>query len=321
MPSNLSFIPSRQHALWTATVQGSDTLASFLSETYSDVNIVDLNGCTLLIWAAANGYTPTAQILLEHAANPDSVDIYGRTALSWAAAGGHLSAVQLLLSELYNANPQIRDNLGQSPFIWACAMGRAQVVSEMLNNHLEISPVYPKELHGNSPLAIAAANGHKRVVEILLTRAEVLADWAEQSWKEEISKDAIRAKFPGEWNFRTTMDWDFLISRMPNGHAIAHGNWEIVTLLRQQWEKSKLGAYPISDRVKNEFKMSMPDFFVGEENYPPPEIFSPNFKLPGLWKLGLPLDMNLLCHIENGLVFTCSGSVLMGTNSFLPGQT
>lgn len=117
------------------------------------------------------------------------------------------------------------------------------------------------------------------------------------------------------------MDWDFLISRMPNGHAIAHGNWEIVTLLRQQWEKSKLRAYPISDRVKNEFKMSMPDFFVAEENYPPPETFSPNLKLPGLWKLGLPLDMNLLCHIENGLVFTCSGSVLMGTNSFLPGQT
>lgn len=271
----MSFTSSAEHAFWTVIAQGSDALASFLLENYTDVNIADLNGCTPLIWAAANGYTPTVQILLEHDADPDSVDIYGRTALSWAAAGGHISVVQLLLSELYNANPQIQDNLGQSPFIWACAMGRVEIVSGMLNNtHQEISPVYPKEIHDNSPLAIAAANGHKHVVEILLTRTEVLADWAAQSWKEEISKDALRAKFPGEWNFRATMDWDLLISRMPSGHAIAHGHCGIVALLRQQWEKLNLSEYPISDGVKNELKLSMPDVFMGEGNYPPPETFS-----------------------------------------------
>lgn len=112
------------------------------------------------------------------------------------------------------------------------------------------------------------------------------------------------------------MDWDLLISRMPNGHAIAHGHWGIVTLLRQQWEKSKLGAYPISDRVKNEFKMSMPDVFMGEGNYPPPKMFSPGLTLPGVWQLGLPMDINKLCRIKKGLVFTCSGSILMVMNSF-----
>lgn len=312
----MSFIPSNEHALWTVIAQGSDFLTSFLLDKFSDVNIADLNGCTPLIWAAANGYTSTAQILLEHAANPDSVDIYGRTALSWAAAGGHISTVQLLLSGLYNANPQIRDNLGQSPFIWACGMGRAEVVSEMLKSHLEISPVYPKDIHENSPLAIAAANGHKHVVEILFTRAEVLVDWAAQSWKEEISKDAIRAKFPGEWNFRATMDWDFLVSRMPGGHAVAHGHWAVVTLLRQKWEKSNLGAYLIPDGVKNEFKMSMPDVFIGEGNYPPPEIFPSDFTLPGGGNLGFPININKLCRIENELVFTCSGSIVMVMNSF-----
>lgn len=312
----MSIIPQRQqHALWTATGQGSDALASFLFETYSDVNVVDPNGCTPLIWAAANGHTLTAQILLEHAANPDLADTYGRTALSWAASGGHLSTLQLLLSGMYNASPKIVDNLGQSPFIWACAQGRAEIVSEMLNN-LEISPVIPKDIHGNSPLAIAAANNHKEVIEILLTRAEVLADWALQSWKEEITKDAIRAKFPGEWNFKATMDWDFLVSRLPEKHAVAHGRWEIVAFLRQHWEKLKLGAYSIPDWVQDGFKMSMPDVFVGEGNYPPPEVFPPDFRLPGGGELGLPMDINKLCRVECGLVFTCSGSILMGMSSF-----
>lgn len=332
----MTIIPKRkQQALWTATGQGSDVLASFLLGTYIDVNVVDRNGCTPLIWAAANGHSLTCQILLEHAANPDLVDMYGRTALSWAASGGHLSTVQLLLSGIYNASSKIVDNLGQSAFIWACAQGHAEVVSEMLNNnnnmnhhhHLaeeeEISPVIPKDIHGNSPLAIAAANNHKEVIEILLGHAEVLADWALQSWKEEITKDAIRARFPGEWNFRQTMDWDFLVSRLPEKHAVAHGHWEIVAFLRQQWEKLNLGAYysmmisdDDDDGVKDEFKMSMPDVFLGEGNYPPPEGFPPDFRLPAGGELGLPIDINKLCRVECGLVFTRSGSILMGMNSF-----
>lgn len=314
---NMNSIPGRQqHALWTAIGKGNDAFTSFLLETCSDVDLADSNGCSLLIWAAANGHTLTAQILLEHAANPDLVDNYGRTALSWAASGGHLSTVQLLLSEIYNASPEIVDNLGQSPFIWACAHGRAEIVSEMLNKNLAISPVTPKDAHDNSPLAIAAANGHEDVVEILLAHAEVLADWALQSWKEEITKDAIRAKFPGEWNFKATMDWDFLVSRMPEKHAVAHGRWEIVALLRQNWEKLNLGAYSIPAGVRNQFKMSMPDVFVGEGNYPPPETFPPDFRLPGGGELALPMDINKLCRIECGLVFTSSGSILMGMSSF-----
>lgn len=310
------------HALWTATGQGSDALASFLFGSNGGVNVTDSNGCTPLIWAAANGHTLTVQILLEHSANTDWVDVYGRTALSWAASGGHLSTVQLLLSPIYNANSQIVDNLGQSPFIWACAQGRVEIISEMLNNNnkmnlLDISPVNPKDIHDNSPLAIAAANNQKDVIEILLTRAEVLSDWALQSWKEEITKDAIRTKFPGQWNFQATMDWDFLISRMPEKHAIAHGHWEIVALLRQYWEKLDLGAYSIPVGVQDEFKMSMPDVFfaVGEGNYPPPEVLPPDNRLPGAEKLGLPIDINKLCRVESGLVFTCSGSILKGMSS------
>lgn len=179
----------------------------------------------------------------------------------------------------------------------------------------EISPVNPKDMHDNSPLAIAAANNHKDVIEILLTRQEVLSDWALQFWKEEITKDAIRTKFPGQWNFQATIDWDSLISRLPEKHAIAHGHWGIVTLLRQYWEKLKLGAYSIPVGVQDEFKMSMPDVFLDEGSYPPPEVFPPDFRLPGTEQLGLPIDINKLCRVENGLVFTCSGSVLKGMSS------
>lgn len=259
----MNFRPIKQTALASAAEEGYDSLVSYLLMLdKSNLDVGDINGRTPLLLASANGHMSTVQILLANDSNPDLIDFIGRTPLSWAAANGHISIVELLLSYPYSANSNIRDALGQTAFLWACANGHGQLVSILLNRP-DISPVNPKDIYDNSPLAIAAANGQAAVIEILLTHQEVLDDWVFQAWKEEITKDALRAKDPGEWNFKATIKWDTLISRMPQGHAMAHGHWGIVRLLRLRWEMGALGSYWIPEEDRMRFKMSMPDIFEG----------------------------------------------------------
>lgn len=256
-------------ALSVASEQGDfELVCGVLGRNNLNVNFANIEGRSPISYAAGNGHAEISKTLLQHGANAHLPDLNGRTPLSWAAGGGHISTVRLLLSPVYNVNANSQDGLGQTPFIWACANGHLQVVNIFLAQH-NIFPAYPTDYNGNPPLSIAAANGRESVIRILLTYENVIQGWVMTSWKEDMAKDAWKAKNPGAWSFRATIAWDHIISNLPQNKAMAHGHWGIAKLLRLHWESLDMGKYPIADIDKAKYTETINSININTHGYWP----------------------------------------------------
>ena len=125
----------------------------------------DFLGITPLIWAAICGQEGVAKLLLQQqTVNPDKPDKhFRRTALSWAAWKGHEVIVRLLL-----AKPDGTDGL------WS----KMPQVMNMIRGRRQINPNKPDK-YGQTPIFLAATEGHEEVVQLLLRRKDVKADAAD----------------------------------------------------------------------------------------------------------------------------------------------
>jgi len=139
-----------------------------------DINQIDSQGNTPLIWAAKNGHEGVVKILLARDdVNPYKPDNDGRTPLWRAAFNGHERVVKILL-ERDDVNPDKPDNDGKTPLWWAAYNGHEGVVKVLLERD-DINPDKPNN-DGWTPLWVAAYCGHERVVKILLERDDVNPD-------------------------------------------------------------------------------------------------------------------------------------------------
>lgn len=69
-----------------------------------DVDEVDENGLTSLLWASSYGQLVTVKLLLSKGANPSFRGKNGETALHLASSNGHIHIVKELLSANVNVN-------------------------------------------------------------------------------------------------------------------------------------------------------------------------------------------------------------------------
>ncbi|XP_064385342.1 uncharacterized protein LOC135334183 isoform X2 [Halichondria panicea] len=97
-----------------------------------DVNSVDKDGYTPLMWAAMGGHTDTVRGLLSSGAVVDLADKNGWTPLTWAAIGGHTDTVRELLSS--GAVVDLADENGWTPLMWAVIGGHTDTVRELLSS-------------------------------------------------------------------------------------------------------------------------------------------------------------------------------------------
>ncbi|KAL3467439.1 ankyrin repeat-containing domain protein [Aspergillus heterothallicus] len=152
---------------------------------------------TLVSWAACNGQSGAVRVLVEHGAKVDSRDRTGRTPLSWAAGSGWSDTVQCLLE--LGAEVDSKDHEGHTP-LWFALLGHADDAVKVLRAHGAALPhLEPKDVadllsnaveygnltiaalllgtgidpnvrdeYGRTPLVIAAYEGQKSMVELLL---------------------------------------------------------------------------------------------------------------------------------------------------------
>ena len=187
--------------LHCASVFGIVEVATALMDQPNyDLNGRDFLGITPLIWAVICGQEEVAKLLLERPTlNPDKPDGYfHQTALSWAARMGHEGIIRLLLGwatakpdgtdgwwgktpRVLNVargrrcvDPNRPNRYGQTPILLAAQEGHAEVVKLLLRRK-DIKCDKPAN-SGRTPLCCAAENGHKGVVKILLERRDVNPD-------------------------------------------------------------------------------------------------------------------------------------------------
>eukprot|EP00439_Symbiodinium_sp_Y106_P056443 s1321_g7.t3 len=88
--------------LMCAARQNNTSATNYLIAKKANLNSVNNNGWTALIWCAINGCEDVATALLTSSANYLKSDNEGRTACMWAARHGHLSMVETLLANGLN---------------------------------------------------------------------------------------------------------------------------------------------------------------------------------------------------------------------------
>jgi ankyrin repeat protein len=137
-----------------------------LKEKKKEINLVNPEKPSLLLYAAANDQLKTVQWLIEHGgSNISERDKKGTSALLYAAGCGHLRTVKWLLNE-GGASIIERNIIGWSALHIAAANGHFETVKWLLEHGG--ANITERDTAAGSALLIASANSHFEIVKLLL---------------------------------------------------------------------------------------------------------------------------------------------------------
>ncbi|RXN06682.1 caskin-2-like isoform X1 [Labeo rohita] len=163
--------PDGFSALHHAALTGTTELLSLLLEAQAVVDIKDSNGMRPLHYAAWQGKADSVLMLLRSGAAVNNASHDGQIPLHLAAQYGHYDVSEMLLQ--HQSNPCILNKAKKTPLDLACEFGRAKVAQLLLSSNMVASLLEGDRKDGsdsncNTPLHLAARNGHKDVIRLLL---------------------------------------------------------------------------------------------------------------------------------------------------------
>lgn len=115
--------------------------------------------------SALNGNVEAIALALEAGINPDLTDENGRTPLMLAAFNGHTEIAERLLEA--GARVDLRDSTNRTAFMFACTGPNLKLVTLLHRRGGRINDIDSHESW--TPLMFAAAEGHRDVVQYLLS--------------------------------------------------------------------------------------------------------------------------------------------------------
>lgn len=124
----------------------------------------DYSGMTPLLWAAQGGHWRCIEALCENYSQLDVTDRNGQTALHIACRELHYDLARVLLE--HSCNPNIKDaSLGKTPLHMVAGLGNYEMAELLVTRGADVNIV---DNDGNTPIYIAAQEGHKELREMLL---------------------------------------------------------------------------------------------------------------------------------------------------------
>ncbi|XP_068202611.1 ankyrin repeat family A protein 2-like isoform X2 [Palaemon carinicauda] len=123
-----------------------------------DVDEVDSNGFSPVMWAASYGQLPTVKLLVQHNANICLEGEDGETALVLAATNGHHEIVKLLIE--CGSDPNHIDHMGNSALMYSAHSDHSHCANELLEHGADITLT---NVSGLSAFAICVARSSKQV--------------------------------------------------------------------------------------------------------------------------------------------------------------
>ncbi|KAJ5392153.1 hypothetical protein N7509_007643 [Penicillium cosmopolitanum] len=131
------------------------------------VTLRDSHGATPLHYAARKGFAATTKLLLKSKLHVDLCDMANQTALFVAIGNANLPVAQLLLD--YGAVTNIEDNSRRNLLHAAASSGSPSVLELVaLRGKFQSLPLEAMDIHGRTPLQVAAEKHDVKMVQVLL---------------------------------------------------------------------------------------------------------------------------------------------------------
>ncbi|XP_036445980.1 caskin-2 isoform X4 [Colossoma macropomum] len=233
--------PDGFSALHHAALTGTTDLLSLLLESQATVDIKDSNGMRPLHYAAWQGKADSVLLLLRAGASVNGASQDGQIPLHLAAQYGHYEVSEMLLQ--HQSNPCMVNKAKKTPLDLACEFGRLKVAqlllsSNMITTLLEGDKRDSIESAFNTPLHLAARNGHKDIIRLLLkagidinraTKAGTALHEASLYGKTEVVRLLLDAGI--DVNIRNTYNQTAL--DIVNQFTTSHASKDIKQLLRE----------------------------------------------------------------------------------------
>jgi ankyrin repeat protein len=155
----------------------------------SDVNELESDGTSALLWAAHQGSPELVSLLLEAGGNPNTANNFGVTPLLEASRYGDVATIEALLDG--GADPRAAAREGETPLMAAARAGSVEAVNLLLERGADVNAV--ESLQDQTALMWAAAEGHVEVVGALLEHG---ADPNLKARASELTTRSTRADYP-----------------------------------------------------------------------------------------------------------------------------
>jgi len=155
----------------------------------ADVNALEADGTSALLWAAYQSSPELVKILLDAGADPNAANDFGVTPLLQSARYGDTATLKVLLDG--GATIQAAERDGETPLMAAARAGSVSAVQLLIDRGADVNAT--DALADQTALMWATAEGHLDVVDALLKAG---ANPNHQSRLTELEKRSTRTDFP-----------------------------------------------------------------------------------------------------------------------------
>ena len=142
---------------------GNSESVELLLKSGADVNAINVDDRTPLLFACVAGNHSSVRLLLEAGASVSTRDYEGNSALSVVSMSGHTDILELLLNSGSDVNSRNIDD--RTALLLACQTGNHRIAAVLLEAGADVNAC---DFDGKSALCLASMGGFGRLVKLLL---------------------------------------------------------------------------------------------------------------------------------------------------------